>query len=436
VGIPGTNGSIATVYDGYEFTKQGDPVRALSAGTVANFIGTLPSIVIAMFLSRGIAMAAVKLGPWEFFALGCCAIVMITALSEGNMLKGLFGAAIGLMLTTVGRAPVSGTLRFNFGSYYLSGGFNLVSVMMGIFAGRIILTEYIRAERLNNAGPVIKISGFHLPLKDFTGNIVNIIRSFFIGLWIGFLPGLGAGLSNVTAYVVARNSSKHPEKFGKGIIDGVWAPETANNASVGGAIIPMIALGIPGDSFTAILLSGLIIQGIEAGPLLIRTQPVLVYMIFAAAIFGAVFVLLVEILGMRLFPMLLRVPYHILYPCILALCFTGAYVTSGNIIAIFIAIVCTLFGMWMAYADIPSTPFVLTFILGGMLEKNFRNGVSFSPDYGLMSFFIRPVSCALLILAVFLLFWPAIKKRIALNKRKPLKDTGLASVEKNDIEVE
>jgi putative tricarboxylic transport membrane protein len=257
-----------------------------------------------------------------------------------------------------------------------------------------------------------KFSGFHLPLKDFIGNIGNIIRSFFIGLWIGFLPGLGGSLANVVAYATQKNFSKHPETFGKGNIEGVWAPEVANNASVGGAYIPMVTLGIPGDGPTAYLLMGLIIAGIDPGPLLMRTNPVLVYMIFAATIFSAVYVLLLEIFGMKLFPSILRAPYHYLYPAILAFCFTGAYIAVGNISAIVILIGFTMLGVWFAYANIPHVPFVLAFVLGDILEQNFRSAVNLYPQYGVLCFFVRPLSCGILILLVLLLFWPAARKAI------------------------
>lgn len=409
IGIPGTNGSVATVFDGYAMTKNGDPVTALSVGVVANFIGTLPSIIIAMFCSAWVASYAVNMGPWELFSLSLCAIVMVAALAEGNMLKGVMGIGIGFALSCIGRAPVSGTARFTFGMYHLAGGLSLVCVCMGVFAGKTILMEYAKGERMMDAGPEIKVKGFKLPKGEIFREKWNIVRSFIIGVFIGFLPGLGSGLSNVVAYTMAKNGDKHPEKFGKGCTSGVWAPEVANNASVGGAIIPMISLGIPGDAQTAFILSGFIIQGVEAGPLLIRTHPEIVYMIYAALLFGAVFILLVEIFGMPLFPMLLRVPYHYLYPAILVLCLVGAYVSVGNTFAVLLVVFCTLLGVWMGYAGIPAVPFLLAFILGSNIEKYFRNGISYSPEYGVLSFLMRPVSCALLILMVLLLFWPSIR---------------------------
>lgn len=410
LGIPGSVASIATVYDGYEFTKQGNPVRALSAGVIANFIGTVPSLLIAMFSCKLIAKYAIKLGAWEYFALGFCAITLVITLSKGNMIKGLLGAALGLLLSLVGTAPICATTRFSFGSYYFSGGFSLVCVMMGIFAGRIIIMEYSKGEKLGGSGgqAAIKVGGFHLPFSDIRNNIKNIFASFGIGLWIGFLPGMGAALSNVVAYAVAKTSSKHPEKFGKGCIDGVFAPEVANNASVGGALIPAIALGIPGDTATALMLGALTIHGVESGPLMFRNQPVMVYSIFIAAIFGAIFVLLGEIFGMRLFPKLLTIPYQYLYPVIVVLCFAGVYISSGNIFAVFASVFFTLIGIWMQFAGIPNSPFTLAFVLSAILETYFRRAFSYS---GVLTFFTRPISCALIVFSLATIFWPMIRNR-------------------------
>ena len=376
LGIPGSVASIATVYDGYEFTRQGDPVRALSAGTVANFLGTVPSLLIAMFSCQIIAKYAVKLGAWEYFALGFCAITLVITLSKGNMIKGLIGAALGLLLSAVGTAPICGTPRFTFGSYYFSGGFSLVCVMMGIFAGRIIIMEYAKGEKLGDesAQNKIKVGGFHLPFTDVIKNIKNIFVSFFIGL----------------------------------CIDGVFAPEVANNASIGGALIPAIALGIPGDTATALMLGGLVIHGVESGPLMFRNQPVMVYCIFVAAIFGAIFVLMGEVFGMKALPMLLTVPYHYLYPAIVVLCFAGVYISSGNIFAVFASIFFTLLGIWMQFAGIPNSPFTLAFVLSTILETYFRRALSYS---GIGTFFTRPISCMLIVFSLATVFWPIIRNR-------------------------
>ena len=222
LGIPGTVNSLATVYDGYEFTKKGHPARALSAAAVANFFGTVPSLLVAMFLSQIIARWAVKMGPAEYFSLALFAIVLVIALSKDDMPKGLISMAVGLTLTTIGISPVSATKRFTFGITNLQGGFSLACVMMGLFGGTLILMEYAKNERANGTFADVKIEGFHLELKDFTGNLVNIVRSFLIGLLVGFMPGMGGTIANVAAYSIAKNTSKHPEEFGHGCIDGSW----------------------------------------------------------------------------------------------------------------------------------------------------------------------------------------------------------------------
>ena len=411
LGIPGTPSSLSTCYDGYAMTKKGEVTRALSAGTVANFMGTVPSILIAMIACPVISKFAVKMGPWEYFALGLMAITLVASMSKGRMLKGFIGAAIGLFITQIGYAPISSTPRFTFNSYYLSGGFNMVCVLTGLFAGAMILSDYAKGETGAAGTFKGKIGKFTLPLVDLTRNIGNIIRSFLVGLGIGFLPGMGAALSNVVAYTMAKNSSKHPEEFGDGCVDGVIAPEVANNASVGGAIIPMIALGIPGDGTTALLLGGLTIHGIEAGPLMQRNYPGFVFMIFLAAVFAAVIALVVEIFGIKAFPLLLKAPYHYLYPAILILAFTGVYTNANNIFAVYMALMFTGIGIWMAYAGIPSTPFILAYVLGSSLETNFRKAVSFSRGDMLM-FFKRPASCILLLIAIFSVLWPYIAPKL------------------------
>lgn len=291
-----------------------------------------------------ISSVAVKMGPWEYFALGLLAITLVVSLSRGKMLKGFIGAAIGLLSTQIGYAPISSTPRFTFGSYYLSGGFNMVCVLTGLFAGCMIMHDYAKGETGISGTFQGNIGRFHFPLKDMKDNVVNGVRSFLIGLGIGFLPGMGAALSNVVAYSVAKNSSKHPEEFGKGCVDGIIAPEVANNASVGGAIIPM----------------------------------------------------------------LLKAPYHYLYPAILVLSLIGVYTNSGNIFSVFMAMAFTALGLWMGYAGIPATPFILSYVLGGTLETNFRKAISFARGDVFM-FFKRPVSCILLLIVVFSVLRPYIQ---------------------------
>lgn len=409
LGIPGTPSSLSTVYDGYELTKKGDPVRALSAGLVSNAIGTVPGLIVAMFACNAVARLAVRMGPWEYFALIFSAITMVAALARGNMARGMIVASLAFMLGTVGYAPLSGTPRFVF-TYYLAGGFDVVSVMMGMFAGKMILMEYARNQKGTDESQTVKVSRFRWPGKDLWVNLKNgnIIISFIMGLWIGFLPGMGGALSNVMAYSTAKNRSRYPEKFGTGCIDGVIAPEVANNASVGGAIIPFLSLGIPGDGATAILLSAMMIQGVQVGPMIIRNQPEVLYTVLGVLMVGAIFIALVQAVGMPLLPMVLKIPYQYLYPFILVICFIGAYSGTSNMFILYLCLIFTLVGVFMDWAKMPMGPFMLAFVLGKTAESNLRNSVSYARGDWLM-FFKRPASCALILLALAVALWPYVK---------------------------
>ena len=410
LGIPGTASSIATCFDAYPLCRQGKARKALETGIIASFIGTFFSCIIAMILCQYVAKVAMRLGPWEYFSLCTCAIILVVSLSQGNMAKGMAGAGLGLLLACVGAAPVDAVARFTFGNYNLYGGINSTGMMLGIFAIFLVLNNFAKNEMSLTDKESGGTGGEGLSLQEFKDNIGNMFRSFMYGLWIGFLPGMGAGLSNLVAYGQAKSASKHPEQFGKGCVDGVFATECSNNASVGGALIPMVSLGIPGDATTAVLLGALTIHGLEPGPLLFANNPVYVYVLFGAAIISAVLVLGMQLGGKRFFPSILKIPYHYLYPAILMLCFIGAYTASNTIFAIGVMLAMTAVALFLEWADIPKTPFILANILGSMLEKYLRRGLSYSTN-GWLSFVTRPVSLIFLLIAVGSLLWPMISRK-------------------------
>jgi len=422
IGIPGAPCSIATCFDAYPMSQKGETVKALGIGIVASFFGTIFSAIIATFLSPVIADFAMKLGPWEYFSLCFCAITLVAALSKGSIFKGMFGAFLGLFLCSVGVAPVDGAYRFTFGNIYLGGGLDMVALMLGIYAIKQVACDFAKGQQELPDVEDNKISGFGLTSKDIIKDLPIIIKSFIIGLWIGFLPGMGSGLSNMVAYAQAKAGSKHPETFGHGEPGGIWASETSNNASVGGALIPMIALGIPGDSVTALLLSGLMIHGLQPGPLLVSSNPEIVYLIFAATIISAIFVLFEEFFGMRWFPKLLKIPYHYLYGVILVMCFVGAFTSTNTTFNVLCVLVFAALGVVLDVFKIPASPLILSFILGKKLEEYFRKGVSYGRgDY--MTFLTRPVSLIFILIAVISVIWPYIKPLFA--KKKP--EAGSAS---------
>lgn len=416
LGIPGSPSAIATTFDGYPMTRNGQAVKALGAAITASFMGTFLSILIAMLASPFLARLALKLGPWEYFSLGFCAISLVAALSRDGVFHGLAAAALGLILASVGFAPIDGYPRFTFGSMYLSSGFDLIPLMLGLFALKQIITDYSKGEQQVPEVDMSDIKGFGVSLREYIDNAWNLVRSFMIGLWIGFLPGMGAALSNMVAYAQAKSASKHPEKFGKGCVDGVFASEISNNASVGGALIPMVALGIPGDGVTAILLGGLMIHGVQAGPLLFSNNPEVVYALFLTALISATLVLVIQFFGMRLFPAILKIPYHYLYPTIVVLGFMGVFVGSSTAFNYVLLLGFAVLGLAMDKLRLPVSPFILAFILANMLELNLRRGITYT-DEGIWPFFTRPISGLLLLAAVLSIvmpyLWPVIKRRRA-----------------------
>lgn len=408
VGIPGAPSSVATCFDAYPLSQRGETTKALGTGIIGSFIGTFFSTIIAVLFCPLIARFAIMLGPWEYFGLCVCAITLVISLSQGNIFKGMASACLGIFLSSVGFAPFDASRRFTFGIVNINGGIDMVALMLGLFAIYQVATNYALETQELPAIQSKKLRGIGLTLKELKDNTVNIIRSFMIGLWIGFLPGMGAGISNMVAYAQAKSSSKHPERFGQGCVDGIFASEVSNNASVGGAIIPMISLGIPGDTTTAIMLSGLIIHGIEPGPMLMSRNPEYVYIIFASVLLASVITLILQLLSMNLFPRLLQLPYHYLFGSIVMICFVGAFSSSNTLFNCGLMLFFAFLAFLMAMGGLPMGPLLLAFILGSQLEINLRRSLTMAAG-DITVFFSRPISCILMIVALASLVIPIIK---------------------------
>lgn len=404
--IPGTPASIATTFDGGPMMDRGEGAKALGAGIVFSFVGTLLSIAALMFIAPSLARFALSFGPHEYFAIAVFSLTLIATLSSGSMIKGIFAGVLGFAVSTVGIAPVDGTARFTMGMRELNAGFSILTVLVGMFAvAEVIKTaESARGETLASPAAVGRIRGFGFSLAEFLGQIPNALRSAVIGIGIGILPGIGAGTSNILAWIAARKMSKTPEEFGKGKLDGVVASETANNAGIGGAMIPLLTLGIPGDAVTAILLGGLMIHGIQPGPMLFITQGPLVYTIFAALMLSALLMLVLEFWGLRVFIRLLAVPKHLLLPIILVLCAVGAFGLASRVFDIWTILAFGILGYAFVKAGIPTAPFIIGFILGPMAETNLRRGLQLSRgDW--TGFLTNPISASFLALAALSIAW-------------------------------
>ncbi len=414
IGIPGSSSSIATTFDAYPMTKKGEATRALTIGILASFVGTFFSILIATFLSPVIADFALKLGPWEYASLCFCALTLVAALSKGSMFKCLLATSLGLLLGTVGMDKVTGVIRFTFGNHNLDTGISVIAITLGVFACKQIVMNYALGKQELPEVKKTNIKGLGIHISDITNHIGTIVRSFGIGMWVGFLPGMGSGVSNLIAYAHAKSSSKESDKFGEGYPGGIWASEVSNNAAIGGAIIPMMALGIPGDSITAMLLTGLMIHGLQPGPLMITSNPRISYLVFSGILVCCIITLIIQLGAKKYFPYILKIPYHFLYSAILIVAFIGSYGTANSMFSIYIMLGCAIIGVIMAMADLPTSPFLLAFILGGSFEQYFRKGISYS--YGRYTdFFTRPISLLFILIGVGSIVLPMLKRKIKKN---------------------
>ena len=415
--MPGTASSIATTFDGYPMAQRGEAMRALGIGIVFSFLGSLFSFFVLSFFAPMLADVALKFTPVENFGICFFALTMVAILSSGKMVKGLLAGMLGLVFAMVGMAPIDGTPRFTFGSSELMAGFNQLSTLIGIFAVADILKS---AESMNAKGiqtiPVTKVKGFGFSMKEFVSRLPGALRAAVIGTGIGILPGIGGSTSGMLAYVTAKNMSKHPETFGQGEPEGIVATEAANNATIGGAMIPLLVLGIPGDGVTAMMLGGFLIHGLSAGPLLFVKNADVVYGIFAACMVCDLIMLLVEWTCIKGFVQVLKVPKHILLPLILVLCAVGAYATNNRVFDAQAIVLFGVIGYLYHKFGLATTPFVLCFLVGNMTETYLRRGIMSYKSFG--AFFARPIFDVFWFIACGVLIW-SVYKEIKGTKKDP-----------------
>jgi len=393
INIPGTPSSVATCFDGHPMAARGEAGKALGIGILYSFLGGLLSFAVLFFLAPPLARFALRFGPFEYFSVAVFSLSLVAGLAGRSLSKGVASALIGVAAGMIGMAPIDSYKRFTFGLTELDGGFDLLPVLIGLFATSEILKE---AEASLHPQTVevqtFRMTGFMgITWSEFKAQTWNFLRSSTIGTWIGILPGIGGGTSNLLAYMAAKNSSKQPEKFGTGIIDGIVASESANNASIGGAFIPLLTLGIPGDTVTAMLLGGFMIHGIVPGPLLFQSNGELVYGIFVALLVANVVMLAMEYFGLRIFVRLLRIPKHYLLPVILAMCVVGAYGLNNRVFDVWTILAFGVLGYVLDKFGYPFVPLILGFILGPMAETNLRRGLMTSRG-SVLPFLTRPIS--------------------------------------------
>lgn len=422
INTPGTANAICTAIEGYPLARQGRAGDAMRAALVASVTGGLVSNVVLLFCAPMVARIILKIGSPEYFALcafGIMAAIGLEGNSLNNVLKGILSALFGLLLACVGADPVFGTNRFSFGSYYMLSGIQVVSSMLGAYALCQVLVNckevYTKGDEELKVPPVTKAT---VKIRELYRKYWKLLlKSSLIGTFVGAVPGTGGAEAAMISYNEAKRCSKEPEKFGHGSIEGIMACESADNGCTGGAMIPMLTLSIPGDTVMAILLSALTMQGITPGANLFREGNFWVYAVMGGLIVINLLVLFQGSLCINLFAKIALIPQSIMTPCIVVMCVMGSFAINNNIFECFVMIVFGIIGFFMKKFGFPVTPLCISLVLGKLFETNLRRSLILSNGNPFV-FVTRPISCIILILAVFMLFFPIISGMLANRKSK------------------
>ena len=404
--IPGEAASVVTCLDGYKMARQGRAGAALGISAMGSFIAGTLGVLGLSLLAPPLAAFALKFGPAEYFALIILGLVMAIYLSEGSVLKGLMMAATGLVLGMIGLDPVQGAERFTFGLPKLTDGFDFVVVAMGLFGVTEVLSNVEAPEVRDIFQTALK--GLLPTREDWRQCWASVVRGSFLGFFIGILPGGGAIISSFMAYAVEKRVSKHPERFGQGAIEGVAAPESANNAAASSSFIPLLTLGIPGNASIAMIFVALMIHGIRPGPLLLQEHPDLFWGVVASMYIGNAMLLALNLPLIGMWVRLLKVPYNYLAAGVLIFCIIGAYSVNNSAFDVGTVVVFGAIGYLLRKGGFPAAPLVLAMILGPHLERTLQQSLIGSG--GDPRVFVQsPISAILMLVTAGLVLSPAIR---------------------------
>ncbi|MBA3326190.1 MAG: tripartite tricarboxylate transporter permease [Rhodobacteraceae bacterium] len=399
LGIPGTPSSITTVYDGYPMAQKGEPGRALGIGVLASFFGTVISVAVLVVFGPLIAGFSMNFRPWELTALIVFALTLVASLSAGAMLKGLLAAGLGLLVMTVGYDRNS-NLRFDFGFTFFESGLEMLPVLVGVFAFSQLLGD-LEMQPGGGEGSARPVQDVTIPyrkiLSDMGAQKINILRSSLIGALVGALPGTGGTVANFISYDQARKLARRPEEFGTGIPAGIIASEASNSAVPGGAFIPTLALGIPGDLPMAIMMGVLILHGINPGPLMFQENAVLVGAIYVSLFISAFVMVLAHLMLVRWFAKISLIPQEVLAPVVLVLCAVGSFALNNNLFDVWVLFGAGIVGYLLWKCGVPLTPLILGVVLGDSLEAQLFRALELDDSW--TTFLTRPISAILLGLA-------------------------------------
>lgn len=405
---PGTAASAATQIDGYPLAKQGLSSKAMKVATISSVIGDFTGEILLIIGVGTIAAIALKLGPPELFAVYFAAFVVIGSVIGKSITRGLASAAFGVLVSMIGLDPISSEERFTFGVFELSNGVGLVPLMIGIFVlGEVFAQleqKQAKVKLFSEPESVNDKARNQLTFKEYKPCIPHAIRSSFIGSCIGVLPGLGSAVAAFIAYGEGKRRARNPEQWGKGALEGIAAPEAANNAVSGPSMAPLLTLGIPGSTIGAILVGVFLIHGIQVGPTLFLTSKELVYNLFAAGLVGILLYGLIGYFGASVVGrFILKVPTNVLYPIIFLTAFIAAYSSRGNLFDVYVMIIAGIVGWLMRKFDFNPAAFIISFVLASGAEETFRQAILLSND-GVLIFLYRPVALAFILLGIAAIF--------------------------------
>ncbi|MCM3548648.1 tripartate TCA cycle transporter TctA [Niallia circulans] len=419
---PGVAGTVAAAFDGYPMAKQGKAGKALAISAICSFVGGTVSVVLLMLFAPMLASVAIYFGPPEYFALMLLGLTAIASLSDGSTLKALTSAVLGFIVVTIGIDSQTGTTRFTFGSVNLLDGIDFLIIALGVFA--IAEVCYLILNRKESMSGFKNIGSLKLSKSDFKEMKGPMTRQSLLGFLLGILPGAGATISSFIAYISEKRLAKKPEEFGKGSIKGLAAPETANNAATSGAFVPLLSLGIPGSGTTAVMLGAFLVLGVQPGPLLMTENPTVFWGVIASMYIGNVFLLILNLPLIPYFVKILAVPRPLLISLVIVFSMVGVYAVSFSTFDLYLLVLFGILGYLMRIFAFPAAPFILAFILGGMMEQMLRQSLTIS-DGSFMIFLQSPLAVSLFALTLIALIFPEWRKRRANRKQDTNRTIGM-----------
>ena len=408
INAPGAPPAAATAFDGFPMAQNGQAGKALGMAAVSSVIGGIISLIVLIIFAPTLAKIAYKFGPPEYFALAIFGLTMLASIGEGSPIKNLIAGAFGILISTIGKDFMTSIDRFTYGINELSVGIGFIPVVVGLFAISEMLTQ---STLLDQVFKRVALKAVKLPsLDDYKKTWKTILRSSGIGSFIGVLPAEGGTVASLIGYSEAKRFSKEPEEFGKGSLEGIAGAEAANNAATGGAMVPTLALGIPGSATTAVILTGLIIHGVRPGPDLFREQPDFLYGIFGAMLIANVLFFIFGFFGAKLFARITLVPNKILWPMIFAVSVCGTYSLSQSIIDVWIMLFFGVLGFFMRRFGFSVVPVIIGLILGELVEGTLRQSLVIFDGNWLM-FLTRPIALTFFILSLIALAFPLLRSK-------------------------